>query len=250
MRRSFTLCSIVVHAVIITAALIAQVVAVGALPDPHRPMMFDSIAIHAGRYPVAEATGRAADQRRQHRLSLMPRRSRRPTGSAPRSNGIAPCRLRSDRLTAARAGRRSGSSTSASPPPCRRRAPAAPPPPMRLHSGMKAPVKTVDVAPIYPMIAQAGPHSGRGDSRSGARRAGAGGVGASAAIDSAARSGGDRRGAAVALHAGPAERPGGAGGHDGDGQLHAAVAGPSTRVSVARSMLPPLITQTIFLPAS
>src|SRR6185295_12220997 len=42
MRRSFTLCSIVVHAVVITAALIAQVVADGALPTPHRPTIFDN----------------------------------------------------------------------------------------------------------------------------------------------------------------------------------------------------------------
>ena len=43
MRRSFTLCSIVVHAVVITAALIAQVVADGTLPTPHRPTIFDAL---------------------------------------------------------------------------------------------------------------------------------------------------------------------------------------------------------------
>ena len=42
MRRSFTLFSIVVHAVVISAALIAQVLAVGTLPTPHQPLMFDA----------------------------------------------------------------------------------------------------------------------------------------------------------------------------------------------------------------
>ena len=42
MRRSFTVVSIGVHSVVIAAALLAQVVADGGLPVPHRPILFDS----------------------------------------------------------------------------------------------------------------------------------------------------------------------------------------------------------------
>ena len=42
MRRSFTFFSIVFHSIAISAALIAQVLAVGPLPTPHQPMLFDA----------------------------------------------------------------------------------------------------------------------------------------------------------------------------------------------------------------
>jgi len=45
MRRVFTLFSVVVHAIVITALLIAQVLAVGALPTPRRPLTFDGAQI-------------------------------------------------------------------------------------------------------------------------------------------------------------------------------------------------------------
>src|SRR6185295_7676789 len=45
MRRSFTLCSIVVHAIVISAALLAQVLAVGALPTPHQPILYESARV-------------------------------------------------------------------------------------------------------------------------------------------------------------------------------------------------------------
>ena len=69
MRRSFTLCSIVVHAVIITAALIAQVMADGALPDPHRPMMFDTSQFMPVDIQLPEATRRSSGPDHKHRLS-------------------------------------------------------------------------------------------------------------------------------------------------------------------------------------
>ncbi len=153
MRRSFTLCSILVHAVIITAALIAQVVAVGALPDPHRPMMFDTSqfmlvdiqlpkpravpqtsagnTVSADAAPVAPPDGVGAEIERDRTVPS-------PIGSIDGGESGPPIGFEHVGIAAA------------VPPP----APAAPPPPMRLHSGMKAPVKTVDVAPIYPMIAK------------------------------------------------------------------------------------------------
>src|SRR3954467_7816503 len=42
MRRSFTLFSVGIHAIVMSAALIAQVLAVGALPTPHQPVLYDA----------------------------------------------------------------------------------------------------------------------------------------------------------------------------------------------------------------
>ena len=41
MRRSFTLFSIVVHAIVISAALLAQDFTVGALPTPQQPVLYE-----------------------------------------------------------------------------------------------------------------------------------------------------------------------------------------------------------------
>jgi protein TonB len=153
MRRSFTLCSIVVHAVIITAALIAQVMADGALPDPHRPMMFDtsqflpvdiqlpkpravpqtrsSNTASPDAAPVASPDGVGAETARE-------RTAPSPIGSIDGGESGPPIAFE-----------HVGIAGTVPPPPV-----PAVPPPMRLHSGMKAPAKTVDVAPIYPMIAK------------------------------------------------------------------------------------------------
>ena len=45
MRRHFTLFSVVAHAVVITAALLAQQLDVGALPTPHQPVLFEAADI-------------------------------------------------------------------------------------------------------------------------------------------------------------------------------------------------------------
>ena len=153
MRRSFTLCSIVVHAVIITAALIAQVVADGALPDPHRPMMFDTSqfmpvdiqlpkpravpqsrarnTVSPDAAPIAPPDGVSAETERERTVPS-------PIGSIDGGESGPPIGFE-----------HVGIAGTVPPPP----APAVPPP-MRLHSGMKAPVKTVDAAPMYPTIAK------------------------------------------------------------------------------------------------
>ena len=82
MRRSFTLCSIVVHAVVITAALIAQVVADGMLPTPHRPIMFDNspfmpveIQLPKPRVVAATPTSGAISENAAHRQNTCKRTS-------------------------------------------------------------------------------------------------------------------------------------------------------------------------------
>src|SRR5882724_4616616 len=43
MPRVFTLCSIVVHALVVAAALVAPLFAIDTLPAPQRPLTFDGI---------------------------------------------------------------------------------------------------------------------------------------------------------------------------------------------------------------
>jgi periplasmic protein TonB len=155
MRRSFTLCSIVVHAVVITAALIAQVVADGALPTPHRPTIFDtsqfmpvdiqmpkprvapparksdSPAVSVNAAPLVAPTGLTEETGREGEASSPPVDSVIGVAGGPPSEipgvGIA----------------------SVPPPP-----PPEPARPVRLGSGIRVPVKVVDVAPMYPTIAR------------------------------------------------------------------------------------------------
>jgi protein TonB len=154
MRRSFTLFSIVVHAIVISAALIAQVLAVGALPIPHQPVIFASAAI----MPVDVH---------------IPAPPRRPAPSAPASMSInaapiAPPEGVTEETRREGVAERSeireideveGNTTSlvdgigvapTAPPPPPERVPL----PTRLPSGIKAPVKTVEIAPVYPVMAR------------------------------------------------------------------------------------------------
>jgi protein TonB len=155
MRRSFTLCSIVVHAVVITAALIAQVVADGALPTPHRPTIFDNSSFMPVEIQIPKP-----------RVAPQPRNSDGPAVSRTAAPVVPPTGLTDEtghenevapRQNGALIGVESGPPSeipgagiaNVPPPP-----PPEPVRPMRLHSGMKAPVKTTHVAPLYPMIAR------------------------------------------------------------------------------------------------
>jgi protein TonB len=155
MRRSFTVCSIVVHAVVIAAALIAQVVADAALPTPHRPTIFDtsqfmpidiqmpkprvapparksdSATVSMSAAPLVAPTGLTQETGREDEVSSPPNGALIGVEGGPPADvigvGIAP----------------------AAPPP-----PPEPIRPVHLHSGMKAPVKTTHVAPVYPVVAR------------------------------------------------------------------------------------------------
>lgn len=154
MRRSCTVVSIVVHSVVIAAALLAQVIADSALPAPHRPILFDSsqimpidIQMPKPRVAAPAKSGGAAS------MNLAPvappegvaDETSRETVSAPGPSGLI-------------AGVESGPPsaidgtgfTSVVPPP-----PPEPIAPIHLHSGMKAPIKIADAAPSYPGLARA-----------------------------------------------------------------------------------------------
>jgi protein TonB len=154
MRRSFTLFSIVVHAVVISAALIAQVLAVGTLPTPHQPLMFDAahvmlvdVQVPAPPRRVATAVTASPAVSPNAAPTVAPNGVIAETGfegaSAPSAGLIAGVE---SGPPAAVDGMGIGSMALPPPP--------QPTAPLRLHSGMKAPQKIVDVAPAYPAIAR------------------------------------------------------------------------------------------------
>jgi protein TonB len=156
MRRSFTVISIVVHSLVVAAVGIAQVLAVGALPDPHAPLTF------AGAIPI-----RVID------IPLPPPQRTAATAAASTRSapGVAPLEPPNE-IAAERApehGTTEGgdaigvergiesvdgfgiaAAIEQAPVP-----PAPPQLPVRLHAGMQPPRKLTHVDPIYPQVAQA-----------------------------------------------------------------------------------------------
>jgi periplasmic protein TonB len=153
MRRSFTVVSIGVHSVVIAACLFAQILADSALPTPHRPIMFDSsqfmpVDIQLPKPAVAPAAKRS-ETVSENAAPVVP-----PDGVATETGREREVTERTIGLVAgAESGPPAGlgdiGTTSVAPPP-----PPEPIAPIRLHSGMKAPVKIADVAPAYPVIAR------------------------------------------------------------------------------------------------
>lgn len=156
MRRSFTLCSVVVHAVVISASLIAQVLAVGELPTPHQPILFEAASIMPADIRLPKPPQRAAPKTSSERSvsvsaaplsppsDVMPETSREgePTASNGPTVGVV------NGLPDVVVGVSVVVDPRATPPP------PPPPRPIHLHSGMQAPRKTVDVPPEYPALAR------------------------------------------------------------------------------------------------
>jgi periplasmic protein TonB len=155
MRRHFTLFSVVAHAVVITAALVAQQLDVGALPTPHQPVLFEAADIMPADIqlpkPPRTATPSRTASTESAPVSLNAAPTVAPTGVAPETEPAG--RSASGPIVGVENGGPGGiesiSGGSAPPPP-----PPPPVVPIRLHQGMKAPNKIVDVAPVYPPVAQ------------------------------------------------------------------------------------------------
>ena len=154
MRRSFTLVSSVAHAVVISAVFIAQGLAVGPLPTPHQPLMFDAShimpvdiqlpapprravpaaiagpAVAPNAAPTTAPSGVIAETGIEGLAAPLP-------GLVTGIEIGAPAAVEHMRIGAAAL-------------------PPAPQPvaPVRLHSGMKAPTKLGDVMPVYPSLAR------------------------------------------------------------------------------------------------
>jgi periplasmic protein TonB len=154
MRRSFTVCSIVVHALGISTALVAQVFAPGPLPTPRQAVMFDASQIMPVDIQLPAPPRRA-----------VPAEAASPTVSPDAAPLVAPIGVIEETGNEKRVAPSpdvigdletvprgvidgTGLAPVALPPP--------PPPavPLHLHAGMKAPKKIVNVNPVYPAIAQ------------------------------------------------------------------------------------------------
>ena len=155
MRRAFTLFSIVVHTIVITAALVAQSLVIGALPIPHDPILYQlsdfiPVEIQPPAPPPRRGNAPADADNVAPAAPIVA-----PTGVAPEIERV-PATTTPGVIDGVTDGLPFGSDTigsAAVPPP-----PPPPPPvqtPMRLHAGITAPRKIVDVAPVYPSIAQA-----------------------------------------------------------------------------------------------
>jgi periplasmic protein TonB len=154
MRRSFTLVSAGAHAIVMAAVLLTQLLADSAIPTPHRPLLFDNVPfipvdVQLAKPRVAPrattdetVSTNAAPVIAPAGIAPETQRDRDPS---PRSIGMIPG-VETGPPSAIVDG--VGGTGIVAPPP---------PPvtaPVRLHSGMKAPVKIVHVAPVYPAIAQ------------------------------------------------------------------------------------------------
>jgi protein TonB len=152
-HRIVTLASVVLHTIALITLLVAQLLAVGPLPVPREPLMFDEIQ----RVQIADVPPSRPPQRSLANAAAVSPNAPplEPPNGITRETGL-------EGLNVDRSWIDSGlvvehgiawfgaEIASVAPPP--------PPPPQRpihLHSGMQAPLKIVDVAPQYPPLAQA-----------------------------------------------------------------------------------------------
>ena len=159
-RRVLTAVSIVLHAIAISAIVVVQVFAVGALPAPRRPLIFEELRLVRIVEPDVPTPRRTALTSSQTPANLAPVVEPRAVIAETPENE-RPIVARNDIV--ARdvdgldlLGPCKGCVTKPEPP-----APPPPPPPpalssgpIKLHAGIQAPVKIVNVNPIYPPIAQ------------------------------------------------------------------------------------------------
>ena len=157
-RRYVTLLSIVGHAVVIAALVVAQLLAVGPLPAVHRPLTFENVTLIEIKdidLPAPPRTS-APDAAPGSAVSKNAAPVTAPVGVLPETGNEQATETAARRDAAAVEGGGGidpllhGSGQPPPPPP------PAPEPvaPVRLHSGMQTPRKIVDVMPVYPPVAR------------------------------------------------------------------------------------------------
>jgi protein TonB len=153
MRRSFTIVSIVLHTIVVGALCIAQLLAIGELPNPRTPLTFEGAIparvidlplpppqqrVSHGRTPNASALGDAPIVA-PNDITPEPDRPGSPAGAPIGEVGIT-----------SNTGFGTVVTIHPAPPP----PPPPPPTPVRLNGGMQPPRKIVHVDPVYPRVAQ------------------------------------------------------------------------------------------------
>lgn len=155
MVRLFTAGSIIIHGIVIAGVFVAQLFAVGPLPMPRQPLMFEQprfVTLNDIQLPAplrrSTASGPAS-------AVVIGAPLVEPSSITPET-GFEPARGRAVDVDALIGVARNGGTIDvgtvegvAPPPP-----PPPPVRPVRLHHGIQPPRKTVDVAPIYPALAR------------------------------------------------------------------------------------------------
>ena len=153
MARLFTAGSIVIHGIVIAGVFVAQLFAVGPLPMPRQPLMFEQPRFVTVTDIELPAPPRPSTTSGPASAVAIGAPIVEPTSVTPET-GFEPARGRAvdvDALigVAGNGGTIDvGTVEGVSPPPL----PAVRP--VRLHHGIQPPRKTVDVAPIYPALAR------------------------------------------------------------------------------------------------
>jgi protein TonB len=154
-RRVLAVLSIALHAIVISAVVVVQLFAVGDLPAPRRPLMFEEVQlVQLADIPAPPAPRRASTDAApavdpNAAPTVEPRSITDETGieglrtTPPPAGAIVGVEHGAAGLDAI------GVVEGVAPPP-----PPQPKTPVRLHLGMQPPVKIVNVDPIYPAIAQ------------------------------------------------------------------------------------------------
>ncbi len=155
MRRVFTVFSIVVHALVIAAVLVAHVLAVGTLPTPRCSLTFESVRlVRLADIPLPAPKRRAArDTLSSSAASENAAPTIAPEGVRPETGreGTASSPAPFEGVEREAGSGIEGLAGHGVPPPP---PPVAPPPPIRLHFGVTPPRKIVDVSPAYPAVAR------------------------------------------------------------------------------------------------
>jgi periplasmic protein TonB len=153
LRRPLTIFSVALHAIVISAMVLAQVLAVGPLPLPRRPMLFEELRlIHLADIRVPSPPRRSIGPRSgnvsQNVAPMIEPTAITPeTGLEHTSIGQGPPGFLH--------GVESGIASIDSLGKVEAVAPPVPPqPPIRLHRGIEPPKKIKDATPVYPPIAR------------------------------------------------------------------------------------------------
>jgi protein TonB len=161
MRRLFTVGSVVFHGIVIAGVFVAQLVAIGPLPVPHRALIFEGARL-VKLTDIQLPPPRPVAATHTPAVSLDAAPLVAPVGIRQESGleGIRTQPAGSGILIGVEHGIGTaiiGTVEGVPPPPPPPPPPPAPPPqqPVRLHRGIQPPQKIVDVTPIYPALARA-----------------------------------------------------------------------------------------------
>jgi protein TonB len=154
MRRAFTFVSVIVHAIVITSAFIAQVLAVGPLPTPHGSLNFvGSMPIRLVDIPLPRPAPRATTPPAPSAsINAAPLVAPPDIGKEPEVDPL-PSRVPDGGVDGSITTGISIATLAVAPPPPPP-SPPVPQEPVRLRSGMQVPRKVANVDPVYPRVAQ------------------------------------------------------------------------------------------------